>query len=188
VNVTASATDGADQNSGVYNSGSSPTMTGVTATAWGDTSENYGVFSFDSAPTMTDVTARASVGMNSYGVYNSSSSPTMTDVTASARDGTDNYGVWSFGGSPTMTNVRASASGGTDSNWGVYNLGTLGAYFVTVNNSQSTGSSGSIFNDIAFTTSVFASLLSGGPVENYGILTCAGVSDENYVFYPSTCP
>jgi hypothetical protein len=30
--------------------------------------------------------------------------------------------------------------------------------------------------------------LYGGPVQNDGTLTCAGVYDENYTFFASACP
>jgi hypothetical protein len=58
-----------------------------------------------------------------------------------------------------------------------------------VNNSQVTGSTNTIRNDSAFTTRIGASKLDGGAVSvGGGTVTCAGVYDENYTFYASTCP
>jgi hypothetical protein len=210
--VTASATGGANNN-GVYNYQSSPTMRDVTASGSGGTSGNYGVYNDSSLPTMTEVTASGSGGTDSYGVFNNGSSPTMTSVIASGSGGTSaNYGVRSNNSSVTMMSVIASASGGTlsvgvrnnnssatmtavsasasggSTNYGVSNVGSLGVYSVIVNNSQITGSNNTITNDSGFTTRIGGSLLSGGPVSGPGTVTCAGVYDENYVFYASTCP
>jgi len=80
-----------------------------------------------------------------------------------------------------------SASGGTY-NSGLHNSADGGIYAVTVRNSQVTGSTNTIFNDSEYTTLVAATLLDGGAVSNLGTLTCAGVYDEAYVFYASTCP
>jgi len=209
-NVTASASGGT-YSYGVYNYSSSPTMTNVTASASGGT-YSYGVYNYASSPTMTNVTASASGGTYSYGVYNYALSPTMTNVTASASGGTNSYGVYNDDfSSPTMTNVTASASGGTNSygvyntssptiqnsvirassgtsNYGIYNAASSGAYTVLVNNSQISGSTNTIYNDAEFTTRVGASQLDGGAVYAGGTMTCAGVYDENYVFYANTCP
>ena len=210
--VTANASGGSG-NYSVYNSSSSPTMTNVTASASGGSSVNYGVFNYESSPTMTNVAASASGGNNSYGVYNSSSSPTMTNVTASASGGTLSYGVHNHHSSPMMTNVTATASGGynsygvynasssptihnstirgsggTSGSYGIYNVAPSGSHTVRVDNSQVTGSTNTIYNTGSFTTLIGVTLLDGGAVTGGGTVTCAGVYDENYVFYASTCP
>jgi hypothetical protein len=183
--VTARALD-AIAAFGVYNYTSSPTMTDVTASASGS-SVNHGVYNAASSPTMTNVTASALGGDSNYGVYNYTSSPTMTDVTASASGGTNSYGVYNETSVLTMTNVTASASGGA-SNYGVYNIGSLVLpNHVQVNNSQITGSTTTIFSDNSSLTRVGASQLSGGPISGFTVV-CAGVYDENYTFYASTCP
>jgi len=213
MNVTASASGGTN-NIGVSNTSSSPTMMmNVTASASGGTN-SYGVFNSSSSPTMTNVTASASGGANSYGVYNLSSSPTMTNVTASASGGANSYGVYNASSSPIMINVTASASGGSTNNIGVYNLSssptlhnctlhasggtsafgirnsaTGGSYTVRVDNSQVSGSTNTIYNESEFSTLVGATLLDGGAVApNGGTVTCAGVYNESYTFYASTCP
>ena len=214
-NVTATASGGTHSH-GISSSFSSPTMTNVTASASGATNTNYGIHNVTgSAPTMTNVTASGTGGDDSRGVINAASSPTMINVIASGSDGNlVNYGVNNSSSSPTMINVTALASGGSGtnyavlnasssptidnstlrasgggSNYGIYNEATSGAYIVRVSNSQVTGGTNTIYSDSGFTTRVGASLLDGGNVRaNGGTVTCAGVYDENYGFYASTCP
>jgi hypothetical protein len=211
--ITASAAGG-EYNYGVYNyTSSAPMMTNVTASASGGT-WTYGVRNYFSSATMTNITSSASGGTNNFGVYNISSSPTMTNVTASASGGASNYGVENDNSSPTMMNVTTSASGGTydnigvynyqcspiinnsaisgsggTNNYGIYNSAGSGTYTVRVDNSLVSGGTNTIRNDAEFTTRVGASQLSGGAVSaGGGTLTCAGVYDENYTFFASTCP
>jgi hypothetical protein len=178
-NVTATSSGGWDS-IGVYNdASSSPTMTDVTATA-SEGTNNYGVANNStSSPRMTNVIANASGGTKANGVYNSASSPMMTNVTATASGASTNNGVYNASSSPTMTNVTATASGGTY-NYGIYNKASSGDYTVTVNNSQITGSTNTIFNDTPFFTKIGASQLSGGPIASSGFVICVGVYDENY--------
>jgi hypothetical protein len=94
--------------------------------------------------------------------------------------------VFNYSASAVIQNSVIRASGGTY-NYGIYNY-EGDAYAVKVNNSQVTGSTNTIYNESGFTTRVGASSLDGGAVSNGGTLTCAGVYDENYTFYASTCP
>jgi len=179
-NVTASASGGTT-NYGVYNGSSSPTMTNVTASATGGTnSYNYGVINFTSSPMMTNVTASASGGIISCGVSNNSSSPTMTNVTASAT-GTGSIGIWNVSSSPTMTNVMA---------WGDSGFGVTSTHSGTIriNHSVIKGSHNTVSIGSGVTTYIGNTQLDGGAVNNGGTLICAGVYDENYTFYSSTCP
>jgi len=74
-------------------------------------------------------------------------------------------------------------------NYGILNSTDGGSYTVKVDNSRIAGTTWTIWNCTGFTTLVGASLLDGGPVaEGGGTVTCAGVYDEDYVFYPSDCP
>ena len=211
--VSASASGGVNYNYGVYSRSSLPTMTNVSASASGGMN-SYGVYNWVSSSTMTNVTATASGGTENRGVYNYQSSPMMTHVTASASGGTYNYGVYNLLSSLMMTNATITASGGTftfnfgvnnnqssstinnsvisasdgSPNYGIYNLASTGSYTVQVNNSQVSGSTNTISNDSEFTTQVGASKMDGGGVTGGGTVTCAGVYDENYAFYASTCP
>jgi hypothetical protein len=170
----------------LVNSSASPSILHVTASVLVGTA-NYAVCNISSSPAMTNVTATASGGtVNNYGVYNNSSSPVMTNVTARGSGvGTSlNLGVYNIASSPVMTNVTATASGGTD-NRGVFNSisGT-----VKINHSVIKGIIYTIYNGSGVTTRVGNTQLDGGAVHNDGTLTCAGVYDENYTFYTSTCP
>jgi hypothetical protein len=186
-NVTASAAGG-NTNSGVYNHSSSPAMAGVTAIGSGGTYANNGVVNdASSSPVMMNVTAKATGGgVVSYAVYNVGSFPTMTNVSAIAEAGGLNMsnGVYNRQSSATINNSFIS---GMDI--GIQNFAASGIYTVTVNNSQISGSTNTIINVTGFTTRVGGSYLNGGPAAaSGGSLTCAGVYDEAYAFYASTCP
>jgi hypothetical protein len=98
--------------------------------------------------------------------------------------------VYNTSSSPTIQNSSISASGGISNNYGIYNNATSGLHTVTVNNSQITGSTNTIFNDTEFTTRIGASKLDGGAVNvNGGTVTCIGAYDENYTSPGyTTCP
>jgi hypothetical protein len=189
-NVTASAVNNYG-NYGVRNDNSSPTMENVTAVGSGGGFFNIGVSNNDSSsPVMVHVTASGgSGGMYARGVHNgNSSSPTMMNVIATASGGSlHNRGVWNDSSSPTIHNSTISASGASSS--GIYNEATGGSYTVQVDNCQITGGTNTVRNDAEFTTLVGASLLDGGTANaNGGTVICAGVYDEAYTFYASTCP
>jgi hypothetical protein len=181
--LTIKNTGGGDYAVAILNDSASPKITNVTASASGG-AQSYGVANLSSSPTMTNVTASASGGTNTYGVYNSSSSPTMTNVTASASGGTNTYGVYNSSSSPTMMNVTASGSGGT-TNRGIY---STSSGTIRINHSVIKGSTNTVWNGSGVTTYVGNTQLDGGPVSNSGTLTCAGVYNENYAFYATTCP
>ena len=157
------------------------------------TVENTGVggftvalFNSSASPSILHVTARALGGtQDNYGVYNTSSSPVMTNVTADGLGGAASHGIRNVSSSPVMTNVTASGSGGGLMNWGVY---SSSSGTVKIAHSVIKGTSGTIGNETGVTTWVANTQLDGGPVYNSGTLTCAGVYDENYTFYASTCP
>jgi hypothetical protein len=132
---------------------------------------------------MTNVISRASGGIAAVGVSNyAASSPTMTNVISTASGGSfSTVGVGNEdNSSPTMNNVTATASGGSG-DYGVENVNSS----PTINNSAITGSTNSVYAGLG-AVKVGASQLNGGPV--VGSVTCAGVYDENYTFYTSTCP
>lgn len=212
--VTATASAGNNHNYGIWNGDSSPIMTAVVAWASGG-SVSYGVYNSTSYPVMTGVTATADAANTNYGVYNLSSSPTMNDVVATGSGGNYNIGVRNESSSPTMTGVTALGYGTATSlkNYGVANeasqptisnstlraagagdgigLGNSGntsSYVVRVSNCQVMGYTNSILNATAFTTLVGASLLDGAVDDSAGTVTCAGVYNESYAFYASTCP
>jgi len=170
-NVTSIASGG-QTSTGVLNSVCSPTMNNVTATGSGASDANYGVHNsaVDTpfSPILNNVIATASGGITAAGLYNSG-----------LGNGTE---------SPIIQHSVFSASGGT-SNYGMYNDATFSPNTVRVDDSTLMGSTNSIRNDNNFTVRVGSSKLDGGAVlPNGGIITCAGVHDEVYTFFPSTCP
>ena len=106
----------------------------------------------------------------------------LTHVSATASGGNTNEGV-SINSSATATlnEVTASVPGGTFDR-GVDNDGTA-----EVHHSWIAGSSYTILTN--GTTRVAATQLDGPPAfSQSGTLTCAGVYDENYTFFASSCP
>jgi len=165
VHVTSNASGGT-YSQAVKNSYAGITMTSVAATASGGTTRTYGVYNDNSPlgnliPTMTDVIAVASGGTIASGVYNDNSDPTMMLVTAKASSGASNYGVWNVNGSHVKIDhsVIISAS-----------------------------PSATVFSDGTSTALIGNSRLDGGLAGLPGRNTCAGVYDESYTFYASTCP
>jgi len=119
--VTATATGGSN-NTGIFNSSSSGTMTRVTVNASGPTS-NTAVDNIASSPSMTNVIASASGGSSSnMGVFNENSSgtgssPVMTNIIATATgiSGSGNHAINNAPlCAPAMSNITATASGGHD--------------------------------------------------------------------------
>lgn len=211
--VTVTASNASNGNAGVWNeTSSSPEITGGRITVLGTaTSFNRGVFNQNSSPRMTGITVEASGGSITTGIANVGSSPTMTNVTARASGGsTSNHGVSStFSSSPTMNDVTAVASGGdfsigvlNDNSSPVIRDSTLEASGGNLINRALTGDNGGtiridnsrlsatggepIVNTGSTSARVGASRLDGGSVS--GTVTCAGVYDENYAFFASTCP
>jgi hypothetical protein len=175
-----------DVSSGVVQGASNAEIRFLTVRNTGGGTWAVAIYNSSVSPKMTNVTALASGGgSGNFGVRNYSSSPTMTNVTATGSGGTYSYGVSNiYSSSPTMTNVTASASEG-DTNIGVYcNTGTI-----RINHSVIKGKTNTVYNTGGATTLVGNTQLDGGAVFNISsTLTCAGVYDENYTFYASTCP
>jgi pectin methylesterase-like acyl-CoA thioesterase len=214
--MTIITSGGTGTNRGVYNlSSSSPTMSDISITASGSpsgygvsnsttsspamsnmrivasgSSSSYGVWNAgSSSPDMTNITIKATAGNTSDGIYNSSSSSSMRNITVTASGGsTSNRGVSNIASSSTMSNMTILAAGGAET-YGIFNQASSGSYTVMVDVSKVEGSTNSIRSDGEFTTRVGSSKLAGGPVlPNGGTVTCAGVHDENYAFFASTCP
>jgi hypothetical protein len=189
-NVTASASNGTGANIGVYNSvyysGSAKPMMNVTASASGG-NYSYGVYNYSSTPAMTNVAATGSGGTTNYGVFNTNSAPIMNNVTATATGGTNAYGMWNSISSPTIQNSVIGASGGS-LNDGIHNYATSGSYTVTINNSQITGSTSTIYQvDTYYTTQLGASQVIGGGVFG-GTHTCVASFNSSYTLLDSiTC-
>jgi hypothetical protein len=195
-NVTANANSfsGSSYNWAVYNKESAVVMTNVSASAWGSY-DNRGVYNEGSVgiqkATLTDVTASASGGANNYGVVNTSSSPIITNLTATGSGGNNNFGMENSSAAPTIINSVLKGYNndvGTHYNYGLYNYSVSGTYTIDVNNSRFIGSTNSIYNAPGFTMRIGASRISGPTLAGGGVLTCAGVYNDSYTFFASTCP
>ncbi|MBV5337170.1 MAG: hypothetical protein J0653_04150, partial [Deltaproteobacteria bacterium] len=186
-NVTATGSGGANSYGVANNTSSSPTMTSVTATASGGTDSNTGVFNnVSSSPTMTNMTVTASGGTgNNFGVSNrNASSPTMTNMTITASEGVLLYGVYNYASSPIMTHLIVTASGGTTASVGVHgeSSGTI-----KINHSVIKAPTYSVYNRASVTMLIGSTQLDGGYLYNMGTASCAGVYNESYTFYSSSC-
>jgi hypothetical protein len=188
VTVTVS---GGTSSIGMDNSwGSSPSMTNVIVSVTGGTDYNFGAYNRSSSPTMSGGSINVSGGNSTVGVYNNTfSSPIFNNVTIKTSGTVSNEGMFNLDGSAIINNSTISASGGT-TNYGIHNTEYYGGtYTVQVNNSQVTGSTNTILDQRPYSpTRIGASQLSGGAVGGTGTIVCAGVYDESYTFYASTCP
>lgn len=193
-NVEA-AVSGGGSNYGIYNYGSNPRMVNVVATASNGSSSNYGIGNWFSSPLMMNVEARA-VG-NSFqntGIINTDYEGLMMNIIAAAEGGNNNIGMYNQGingnlSSITIRNAVISASGGVTADYGIMNTGTKDVAFKG-DQIAIIGSTATIYHGAAatFVAHVGNSSLEGGAVIGNGTITCAGVYDENYVFYANTCP
>jgi hypothetical protein len=160
-NVVINASGAIDLNRGLYG-GSEILQNAIITVSGGDKSEGIYSLSNQSSPTLTGVTITVSGGATyNYGIYNDSPLNTILRDCVITATGAHSYGIWGSGLSSTLV----------------------------ISGSQISGVSGSLYG-INFTTRVGASQLGGGAVYNSGsgTLTCAGVYDEAYTFYASTCP
>jgi len=188
--LTVENTGGNNYATAIWTYGAAPRFLHITATATGGSTGNDAFYiGTNSSPTLRDVTAIASGGSTNYGVNDVASSPTKIDSMISGSGGSyRNYAMYNFQSSPTIRNSKLSATG-VATNYTIENYAYYNSYSLTIDNSTLVGSTNTIVNHPYYTTRVGASRLDGGPAQaNNGILTCAGVYDENYVFFPNTCP
>jgi hypothetical protein len=169
------------------------TMTNVTARASGG-HNSLGIYVGYSDAALTNVVAIGRDGTSSStGVHLDSNgifTQTLVNVTAVGRGGgVTNYGVKHYSVNATLNNCTLLARGGA-TDYGFYTSGGVASgYEVRINNSQITAASHTLRGHADTTILTGASHLDGGPVDaNLGTVACAGVYDEDYAFYASTCP
>ena len=188
-NVNANASD-AHTSVGVYNriqSGKmAVTMTGVDSTASFGVNGLYlyGVENVACSPSMTNVTITVTGKENSfdYGVYNNAASPVITNlnVSVSGVTSSSNYGVWNESSSVTIQNSIISANASTGTNDGIHNNATSGTYSVTIDASQITGNTSTIYQTAQYTTMIGASKLVGSGAQGSGTYKCVASYNSNY--------
>ncbi|HPB30473.1 MAG TPA: pectinesterase family protein [Candidatus Sumerlaeota bacterium] len=191
--VTTRTSGATTANYGIHNRGAaSPVVKNSTIIVKGTGTDitNNGIFIGNNAtPEIMDCAISVSGGHTNIAMYSMAARMlTLINVTASACGGNNCYVLYNHSTAVIMSNVELSATGGSK-HYGIFNIADSGAYTMTINNCRIIGSTNTIRNDAEFTVHVGGSLLSGGPVSlNGGTCVCAGVWDENYTFYASTCP
>ncbi len=188
--------EGGVQSIGVRSECDTSKLTWVTASASGGSSYNYGVHAYN---------------YGDAGECRPMALPTLINVTATASGGSlENRGV-SLGYSnlpATVSGLVVTVSGNAAKNWGLYIYGVPmtvheatinasdadgcgvvvgGSSTTKINNSEISGTTNTIKIYDSATIYVGGSLMAGGPVSGSPV-TCAGVYDEAYTFYPNTCP
>ncbi len=170
---------------------SKPTLLRCDFQGSGATDTNRGVWVRDQQGTATttikESTAQADGGNKAYGILASSGLSTVTQVSISGTN------VAAFGASienhaihidpPYTFDMIASRANATGtSSYGLY---AINSYAVRVHGSTLAGDTSPAFGPSALT--IASSGLYGGAVTGSGAV-CAGVHDDAFTFYPSTCP
>jgi len=148
-----------------------------------NTANAYGIYAVFGFPKeVTRVRADASGTSSATGVFVDPQSLPGTfrlgDSTVTASGASINYGVNMTFANAEFVRSTLTGSGGSTS-YGIYEPATG---LVTVNHCEIAGGTNVVFSGNA---RIGATRLSGGPTS---FATCAGVYDENYTFYASTCP
>jgi len=187
---------------GILNSGDdglgSPRLVDVTVTASnGDLTYaiSNGSNLLDIEMTRVEANAYSASGSSSIAVRNFDSNVYMADCTATASafgSGNVSRAVWN-NRSPLYIIRSVLSAGGTGQNYGLRNNDTSGGtdggpWRVEVRQSRIYATTAAVSSSSSFITSIAATSLEVGSVSSAGTLTCAGVYDENFTFYPDTCP
>jgi hypothetical protein len=137
----------------------------------------YGISAtYSTLPEIRDVQVDVSGGNTSYGIYAEPRLDAVNVHIINSSIRSVDYGVYADGCDVTVEHSQVRA---TDS------LGIgIRAHNVMVDNSIIEGDKHTVYP--AWTAAIGASRLDGGPVLAGAI--CAGVYDESFIFYASTCP
>ena len=177
------ATGGNSSVIGVRNDGISVTMTEINAEVSGD-APTYGVIDFGSDVSLRDSVLTASGGASIVRGLYSTMGGDLELVNVIAKGDTEAILLYSYSGisAATLTGVTASGPG-----VGLYTGVDADTLTVTCDQCRIHGDSYSVRDGGGAIINIGSSQVSGG---NTGAssLTCAGVYDENYVFYASSCP
>jgi hypothetical protein len=210
--ITAESGGATDTNRGLVDGGIGVRITNarVSGLAGGDTSTGLELFGGWTAVSDVEVIARNATA-STWAVFNGASDVVFTNLTAraSSTHGGEQIGMFASQGGFTLvdSSIQAedaaqldSLEGGTvvldnatlnGSRYGIHaDVSPLsGSVDIYINHSVVRGPTNSLRFDY---TDVFVggSQIAGGAVSNLGsgTIACAGVWDEGYTFYPSTCP
>jgi hypothetical protein len=154
------------------------TVTGYTGTGYGILVTNSGAVA-----EMDGLHMEVSGGTTAYGYYQDANSSAAAEITSSKLFVTSTSGiargVYYLGSDIRISRSTVRASGGTS-----YGIDNASFNQTSVDNSEITGATATVRE--FGTAMVGGSKLDGGAVS--GSVTCAGVWDESYAFYASTCP
>lgn len=175
---------------GIYNSSSCNVLlwdSTITASAKNnDTGNCSGIQNYGTL-IQTNTYIEARYGQYCRGVYNLGSLTIETSTIVSIGGGIAGHGIYNTT-SVFIRNSDISAVAGM-LNYGIYNDTSSGMHNVQIDGCKVVGATSAVFGDAEFTIRIGASKLGGGSVSaGGGSCTCAGVYDEAYVFYASTCP
>ncbi|MBD2757682.1 choice-of-anchor Q domain-containing protein [Spirosoma validum] len=143
----------ADSGGGMYNTGSSPTLTNCafSSNSAGAIGSGGGMLNDNSSPTLTNCVFSGNSASYGGGMYNTGSSPTLTNCVFSVNSAGANgsgAGMYSFDSSPRLTNCVFSVNSSNGSGGGMFNAGssspTLTNCVFSSNSARDDG--GGIFN------------------------------------------
>lgn len=145
--------------------------------------------------TRVEANAYSASGSSSIAVRNFDSNLDMVDCTVSASafgSGNVSRAVWN-NRSPLRVVRSVLTAGGTGQNYGLRNNDTSGGtdggpWYVKVHQSRIYATTAAVSSPSSFITKIAATSLEVGSVSSAGTLICAGVYDEDFTFYPDTCP
>jgi hypothetical protein len=142
------------------------------------------VASYTSTVTMVRVEAHGH-GENTVAILQQEGSLSLTDARVSAT-GNNSHALYLSDATGTL--VRVDAVSGSGTAYALWASDATASKIIALDASRLFGGT-TIRGGVNYSIRVGGSLLSGGAVSpSGGTITCAGVWDETYVFYPSTCP
>ncbi len=152
---------------GMYNDGSSPTVTNCTFTGNSSNHRGAGMYNNGSSPTVTNCTFTANTGnTGGGGMYNQSSTPKVTNCTFTGNTARFGGGMFSIGSSAAVTNCTFTANTAIDDGGGMYNDSTSSP---TVTNCTFTANSasdgGGMYNQNSSSLTVTNCILWGNGTE-----------------------
>lgn len=161
------------------------------------TGTSYGVYFNNATAEMYDSLIKVTGNSSSaHGVYALNNIfLTAQNITVNVLNGTNVYGIFTTGSSSGMSilNSTITARNGSTATYALFGSGNnnTGATTLTVQGSQlfAQGGTDSPFSaGTSYTSFIGSSQLGGGSVAGAGTKTCAGVYNDNYTFFASTCP
>lgn len=194
-NVWAEASGGTSEAAGVRQSCGAIAARNITAIARDSAGSNVGmggaISCGENYPTTRVIGARAEAwgGTSAIAIsagQGQSTRPEYIGVSAVARDGSStSVGFLSASSAYIIGSVLEASGPGAS-----YGLSLSSDHVVSLDSSVAIGATNTLVNASSGTMRAGSTRLEGGPVANNstGAIVCAGVYDEDYVFYANICP